>query len=343
MTDFDHVKDSGTRQEFDTGAVRDAQSGKGRYDLLLTLPHMLYRLARHFENGAKKYGDDNWRKGLPLRRFIDSAFRHLCQYMEGKDDEDHLTAVIWNLMCHGETANMIAAGWLPTDLDDMPPGVGGAKPTPETPLDNDPNYQPQYADEDGPVPVGGLVHELRQDNCLLCGKYHGGACSDDPTATAWAPLHERANGITTATAPTWYIAGPMRGIPYGNFPAFDKAAKIARDNGLSVISPAEMDRAEGFDPVMDELTPEILRRIIQRDTNAIQTLNPERGDGLLLLPGWARSVGCQAEVPLALWLGLKFKEIFPDAAEYELFLCEISPEEIRERLFHREPDGRGMC
>jgi len=120
MTKFDHVKDSGQRQEFQTGAVRDIRSGKGRYDLILSLPHMLYRLARHFENGAVKYGDDNWRKGLPLRRFVDSAFRHLCQYAAGNNDEDHLAAAIWNLMCHGETANEIAAGRLPAELDDMP-------------------------------------------------------------------------------------------------------------------------------------------------------------------------------------------------------------------------------
>ena len=120
MPEFDEVTDSGKREEFKTGAVRDAQSGKGRYDLVLSLDHMLYRLARHFENGAVKYGDDNWRKGLPLRRFIDSAFRHLSKYAAGETDEDHLVAAIWNLMCHGETANMISHGLLPTELDDMP-------------------------------------------------------------------------------------------------------------------------------------------------------------------------------------------------------------------------------
>ena len=36
--------------------------GKGRCDLLP--PNALLRLARHFENGSKKYGDRNWEKGI---------------------------------------------------------------------------------------------------------------------------------------------------------------------------------------------------------------------------------------------------------------------------------------
>lgn len=118
--EFNEVKDSGEREEFGTGAVRDSQGDKGRYDLVLSLTHMIYRLARHFENGAVKYGDDNWKKGIPLRRYLDSAFRHLTKYAAGETDEDHLSAAIWNLMCHGETANMIERGLLPIDLDDMP-------------------------------------------------------------------------------------------------------------------------------------------------------------------------------------------------------------------------------
>ncbi len=124
---FEEVKDSGKRQEFKTGAVRDDPGDKGRYDLVLSLEHMIYRLARHFQNGAVKYGDNNWRKGIPLARYIDSAFRHLCKHTAGHDDEDHLSAAIWNLMCHGETAKMIKDGVLPSELDDMPSSKEKAK------------------------------------------------------------------------------------------------------------------------------------------------------------------------------------------------------------------------
>lgn len=91
------IKDSGNRREFETGAVRDMQEGKGRCDLLPAVA--ILRLARHFENGCKKYGDRNWEKGIPIHSFIDSAIRHLLKYLDGQKDEDHLTAAAWNCIC----------------------------------------------------------------------------------------------------------------------------------------------------------------------------------------------------------------------------------------------------
>ena len=93
----DVIKDSGTRREFGTGAVRDIQEGKGRCDLLPACA--ILRLARHYENGCKKYGDRNWEKGIPIHSYIDSAIRHLMKYLDGQTDEDHLCAAAWNCMC----------------------------------------------------------------------------------------------------------------------------------------------------------------------------------------------------------------------------------------------------
>lgn len=91
------IKDSGTRREFESGAVRDVQEGKGRLDLLPACA--ILRVARHFEAGAKKYDDRNWEKGIPVHSFIDSALRHLMKYLDGQDDEDHLCAAAWNCLC----------------------------------------------------------------------------------------------------------------------------------------------------------------------------------------------------------------------------------------------------
>ena len=88
------IKDSGDRTTFSTGAVRDMHEGKGRCDLLPAC--VLLRLARHYENGARKYGVRNW-QGIPCYSFADSAMRHLLKDMDGQTDEDHLIAAIWNL------------------------------------------------------------------------------------------------------------------------------------------------------------------------------------------------------------------------------------------------------
>lgn len=114
----DGVKDTGNRTEFGTGAVRDIGEGKG---IPREIPPIaLIRLARHFENGAKKYGIGNFRKGIPLTSLYDSAFRHLLSASQGITDEDHLSAALWNIAVWIWTDNEIQNGRLPATLDDLP-------------------------------------------------------------------------------------------------------------------------------------------------------------------------------------------------------------------------------
>lgn len=112
------LKDSGTRTEFATGAVRDAQENKGRMDLLPM--RAIVAVAKIFEKGAIKYGPNNWRKGIPLSRYLDSGLRHAMKYARGDKDEDHLSQAVWNFMCLSETQTLIEEGLLATDLNDLP-------------------------------------------------------------------------------------------------------------------------------------------------------------------------------------------------------------------------------
>lgn len=132
------IKDSGARREFGTGAVRDIQEGKGRCDLIplgvvgvhINAPaltyisafqesgdikrlyealtasgvyhdpySMLLELSVHFEEGAQKYGEYNWQKGIPSHCYIDSAVRHYLKWRRGDDDERHDRAFVWNIVC----------------------------------------------------------------------------------------------------------------------------------------------------------------------------------------------------------------------------------------------------
>lgn len=97
---FDYeVLDTGYRQEFPTGAVRDT-GDKPRVDLVS--PFFLERLGEWLRIGAKKYGERNWEKGMPISRFLASLERHLTAYKQamytGESIEDHLAAVAFNLM-----------------------------------------------------------------------------------------------------------------------------------------------------------------------------------------------------------------------------------------------------
>lgn len=60
---------------------------------------MLLEVAKHFEDGAKKYGENNWQKGLPPSCYIDSAVRHFLKWSRGDEDEPHDRAFVWNILC----------------------------------------------------------------------------------------------------------------------------------------------------------------------------------------------------------------------------------------------------
>lgn len=90
--------DSGERVDFPSGMRRDTDKGKPRFDLI---PRpMLRRLAELYARGAAKYGDANWtlaNSEEELQRFQASAFRHFMQWLDGETDEDHGSAVVFNI------------------------------------------------------------------------------------------------------------------------------------------------------------------------------------------------------------------------------------------------------
>ena len=120
--EFLDIQDSGKREEFNTGSVRDTRNGKGRFDLIT--PFALKRLAQHYENGSVKYGDRNWEKGQSIMRYLDSAERHIndlkIALLLGEQTEDHASAVVWNMMGYIHTEEMLRIKKLPKELDDRP-------------------------------------------------------------------------------------------------------------------------------------------------------------------------------------------------------------------------------
>lgn len=118
------TKDSGKREERPSGYVRDTQEGKPRFDLLLPvgIPYehqMLTRVAQLLSRGAAKYSERNWERANDvesLERFRASALRHLLQWMSGETDEDHASAVMYNVLAHESTK------WKMENLEDSTAG-----------------------------------------------------------------------------------------------------------------------------------------------------------------------------------------------------------------------------
>lgn len=112
------MKDSGRRETFSTGAVRDTSQSKPRPDLIS--PYAAAREGAWLALGAEKYSARNWEQGMPISRCIASLERHLMAYKQGLRDEDHMAAIRTNsgFIIHYE--EMINRGILPAELDDMP-------------------------------------------------------------------------------------------------------------------------------------------------------------------------------------------------------------------------------
>lgn len=98
------IKDSGKREEFNSGMVRDTAVGKADYTTILDGP-MFDRWVEHLSKAKVKYPDvapgvANWTLAEgeeELVRFKKSAFRHFRQWLRGDRDEDHAAAVFFNI------------------------------------------------------------------------------------------------------------------------------------------------------------------------------------------------------------------------------------------------------
>lgn len=120
---------------------------------------------------------------------------------------------------------------------------------------------------------------------------------------------------------TWYLAGPMTGIPQDNLPAFIKAAAALRDEGFDITTPVEFETAEVMQAVVDN--PELTFNeaagttwgsALARDVEIIA----DEIDGLVFLPGWAKSKGARLEALCGILTGKVFGRYVTETANIEM-------------------------
>ncbi len=71
--------------DFDKGGVK-FDDGKPRLELLPV--HALEQVALVLAAGGRKYGDTNWRNGMPYGRVLGAGLRHVFAFMRGEDLDD---------------------------------------------------------------------------------------------------------------------------------------------------------------------------------------------------------------------------------------------------------------
>lgn len=135
-----------------------------------------------------------------------------------------------------------------------------------------------------------------------------------------------------------YLAGPMRGLPEFNFPAFNNAAEILRVKGYEVFSPAEKDIEKYGNGLVnptgneDEAVSNVgfsLRQALGMDLEWVCA----HGDAIALLKGWERSSGALSEFFTARALGQsmlfeydKFSRIWTQADFPVTHVVTMNPE-----------------
>lgn len=102
--------------------------------------------------------------------------------------------------------------------------------------------------------------------------------------------------------PKCYLSGPMTGLPYFNFPAFEKGAEILRLAGWFVYSPREND-AEQKLPGSAEGKFEDLG-VPFKDVIKLDLWQVCDSDAVFVLPGWEHSRGSLIEVDVAHRVGV---------------------------------------
>ena len=84
------------RHSFKSGAVRSNDVDNVRYDLIT--PIGMRRLAETYHEGAVKYGDGNWLRGMEASNLVNHCLAHIFKYVNHQEpDVDHLAHAAWNL------------------------------------------------------------------------------------------------------------------------------------------------------------------------------------------------------------------------------------------------------
>jgi hypothetical protein len=120
----------------------------------------------------------------------------------------------------------------------------------------------------------------------------------------------------------YYLGGPMSNLPQFNFPRFFEVAEILRDDGLNIVSPAELDDAKATkvalaseDGTDTKATGHGWEDYLARDV-VICSLATCRGG--IFLEGWENSRGARLETFVLEQLGKELYRYEPKPDDYSL-------------------------
>ena len=118
------VKATKEQRKYDSGMSRNSDEGKPKLGLMIPkdIPYehlWTTQLGHLFRLGAEIYGPRNWEKAnseKEIEDFQESALRHLTQAIAGEEDENHLAAVLFNVIAWMTTKYKVEAAKVAPEL-----------------------------------------------------------------------------------------------------------------------------------------------------------------------------------------------------------------------------------
>lgn len=108
-----------------------------------------------------------------------------------------------------------------------------------------------------------------------------------------------------------YIAGPMKGLPEFNYPAFNEAERLLREKGYDkILNPVNHANGVGTNLPYAFYIRESIKDVLQ-------------ADAVCVLPNWEKSTGAKLEVHIGTTLGLPIyplAELLADRTPKPLFV-----------------------
>ncbi len=90
------IPDQENTKTHETGAKRSTDADDARFDLIPQLA--LYEVAKVLAEGAKKYGEHNYRKGFKFSDVMNHLLTHANKYLRGDKSEHHLSHIACNIL-----------------------------------------------------------------------------------------------------------------------------------------------------------------------------------------------------------------------------------------------------
>lgn len=101
------------------------------------------------------------------------------------------------------------------------------------------------------------------------------------------------------TSKTYYLSGPMTGIPEYNYPMFELVAKELRAKGYIIVTPTEVGTNQEARLGADRFSLSYQEYI---KSNIIALLDC---NAIILLPGWRDSTGAKLELHIAQTMNMR--------------------------------------